>query len=155
MASGPHTGSEWQIDLHVCGLPGYTQDALPGCGESEQLPRDSRKSKTQAGFWNVVFLLLSMKWRLSAWKITPGSIGEEDEALYLFKNVCLCACVHVCSCAGMFQVGGQCHRVGYLLPLWFQGSNTVSNTLTRGAILLTLSLLFEIESYCVIQAGLK
>lgn len=74
-----------------------------------------------------------------------------------FVYVRACMCVHVLAC---FEVRGQCYRVGYLLPLWFQGSNTVSNTLvsntlTRGAILLTLSLLFEIESYCVIQAGLK
>lgn len=42
-----------------------------------------------------------MKWRLSAWKVTPGSIGEEDEALYLFKNVYVraCMCVHVLACS--------------------------------------------------------
>lgn len=73
-------------------------------GESEQLPRDSKKSKTQAGFWSgSVSPVEHEVMTLSAWKITSGSIGEEDEALYLFKNVCLCACVHVCSCAGMFR----------------------------------------------------
>lgn len=68
--------------------------------------------------------------------LTSDAIGEENEALYLLKNVYVRACMHVCSCVGMFR-SQRTMLQGWLSPSivgsrdQIRSLGLVSSTLTR------------------------